>query len=427
LGINWHDFIVFCDLSRIKSERASSVVWVAGWVALLTLPNKTQQRPNAIIGHSYWGRGGAEVVAMWTIAALVFDFKLTVFTRGGFDLDELNLLAGTAISPNEIDVQIVSRASLMPFGVLAHVVYLRSLKQVGWRYDLCITASGVMAWGSPALHFISSATLTKGLSKKYGSQVSLRLLDVRQCISSMLIAFFSKKNYEPLDNDIFVVNSQWTKQHSRPHSQQNVRVVYPPATFSGDNIEWEEREDVVLVFGRIVREKQIESCIRIVELARSRGFRGRLVIAGSSDEKTYAASIAELCAERPDWVELLSAQVGQAKAELLGRVRYGLSACEIEAFGIATAEMTLAGALVVVPRNCGQAEIVADTRLQYDTESEAAERLVALQQNPSLRVNIQTVMSHGQNRFSPEQYMQNVRDLAQEMLDANLSKARISQ
>lgn len=374
------------------------------------------KRPRAVVAHSIWGRGGAEAAAMWTIAALTDDFDVTVHCRGGFDLDELNQLGGTTLSPGQLRLQIDRKANLLPLGALAHGAYVRGLARIGAEYDLRVTASGVMSWGLPALHFISSAVWNDALAGRLDAPTAPARRSLRQRISSALMAAASDERRRRLEQDVFVANSHWTRQQSAPFCPGRLEVIHPAVPLQGPGVPWAEREDAVLVFGRLSPEKRIESCIRIVEEARNRGLRARLVIAGPLGDMGYAAHVAELCSARRDWVELLPAQTAEDKVRLLGRMRYGLSACRIEAFGIATAEMTAAGMLVVVPDGCGQTEIVTDPRLSYQTEAEAAGRLLVLQSDSSLRTALQAAATEVRDRFSPEHYMNAVRKLALETM-----------
>lgn len=373
-------------------------------------------RPSVVVAHPYWGRGGAEAAAMWTIAALVDDFDVTVYTRGGFDPGALNVLAGTDLDKSKLRVRLHSSAIRLPLGSLAHGAYLGSLKRIGAEYDLRVTASGVMHWGMPAIHFISSVAWNDALAEKMDAPTAPGRRGLRQRVSAGIVAAMSGEGARHLRADIFVANSFWTKLQSAPFCPGRLEVIHPPVPAQEIGLPWAEREDAVLVFGRLSPEKRIESCIRIVEEARRRGSRARLVIAGPSGDPQYAAYVSSLCRAHGGWVELLPAQAAEAKRKLLGRMRYGLSACRIEAFGIATAEMTDAGMLVLAPAGCGQAEIVSAPELQYDDESTAVARLLALQSDPALQRDLQERAAGAMSRFTPTSYMARVRRLALDTL-----------
>ena len=359
---------------------------------------------------------------MWTIAALAEDFDVTVHSRGGFELSELNKLAGTTLSPRQVRLQKDHFANRLSVGSLAHGAYVRALPKVGADYDLRVTASGVLRWGLPAVHFISSAIWNEALSEELHAPTAPSKRDWRQRLSSAVVSATSGERRRYLDHDIFVANSHWTREQSAPYCPGLIEVIHPAVPQAGPGLPWDQREDAVLVFGRLAPEKRIESCIRIVEQARKRGLSARLVIAGPSDGTHYSAHVSELCLARREWVELLPALIAEDKAQLLGRMRYGLSACKIEAFGIATAEMAAAGVLVLVPTGCGQTEIVTDPRLQYESEEEAITKLLALQNAPP---SLALSQCEAQRRFSPRVYMNAVRQLAGATLHNNLIQPQL--
>jgi glycosyltransferase involved in cell wall biosynthesis len=353
---------------------------------------------------------------MWTLSALVRNFDVTVHTRGGFDLEALNELAGTSLSTEQVTLHVDHSANRWPLGTLAHAAYVRGLPRIGARYSLRVTASGVMRWGKPAIHFLSSVTWHPGLAARLDKELPHVKGSWRRRVSSVAIALLSGQWRYRGHQDTFVANSKWTSTQSRPYCHGRMEVIHPPVPPPAKGPDWNARDDVVLVFGRLSPEKRVESCIRIVERARILGFSGNLVIAGPAGEAGYVAQLEALCEERRDWIELLPMQSSGDKARLLARCRYGLSACQVEAFGIATAEMVSAGLLVLVPADCGQSDIVQDAKLLFVTEEEAAQRLLNLQDDAMLRATLLEKRSATGSAFSPDAYMDAVSSLALKFL-----------
>ena len=308
-------------------------------------------RPTAIVAHPYWGRGGAESAAMWVIESLRQDFDVTVYTLGGFDLQEMNALADTAIKSSEVEVRIADEANTWPLGALARGAYLGSLQSVGAEYDLRVTASGVAHWGLPAIQFISSAIWNESLATKFDAPNAPRHRTEAQAIVWRLAAVLSGQRHRSLNDDLFVANSDWTALQSAPHCPRSIRIIHPAVPVPPTGPDWGGRENGVLVLGRVSPEKNIELCIQIIERLRDSGWPLRLCIAGPNGEADYSAHIDSLCRERSEWIERHNLVVGHEKRRLLGRFRYGLSACSIEAFGIATAEMSAAGLITLAPKS----------------------------------------------------------------------------
>ena len=372
---------------------------------------QNQRKPRAVIAHQYWGRGGAESAAMWIIEALVREYDVTVYTRGGFNIEELNTLAGTQIPADDLTVHQANIGAGLPLGALRSAAFMRSLPDVGAAFDLRVTASGVLPWGLPALHFLSSVEWNPALVQEVdpGRKVALR-----GRLSSWLTNFSAGPKTD-LTNDLFVANSQWLKKHCEPLLPAPIRVIHPVLPNLPEAAPWQDRDEVVLVFGRISPEKRIEDAIKIVELARSSGFAGRLVIAGPDGAVYYAAHIRRLASER-EWVDVLPAQTGAEKVQLLNRVKYGLNTCQIEAFGISTAEMAASGIITLVPADTGQSEIIGTPEQQYASVDEAATRLVALSRDPRARQQIQANALVARTRFAPERFIHAVKNASREMV-----------
>lgn len=349
---------------------------------------------------------------MWMIDALRHDFDVTVYTRGGFDLAELNLLAGTELSPKQIQVSFADCANAWPLGALAHGAYLHSLHAAGAKYDLRVTASGVAHWGRPAMHFISSALWNDALADKFDAPNARRRRNLAQAAASLCSTAISGERFRVLLDDCFIANSHWTAQQSAPFCPRPIEVVYPATPTPTRGMDWDEREAGVLVLGRVSPEKCIENCIEIVERLRAIGHQLRLNIIGPSGDSAYGAKIDSLCLERADWIERAPSVMGDDKQRLLGRFRYGLSACEVEAFGIATAEMNAAGLIVLAPESGAQKEILSDPLQLYCSIDEAVARFSRILDDDLVQSQLHDQAISRRNRFAPELFISSVRELA---------------
>jgi len=377
-------------------------------------------RPKAIIAHPLWGRGGAEAAAMWIIEALLQDFDVTVYTRGGFDLCALNEIAGLRLSPERIALRVANGANAWPLGALAHGAFLRSLEEVGSGFDLRVTASGVCHWGRSAIHFLSSVTWNDALAARFERRGDAGLArDALRRLSGAI----SQASKRSLRGDLFIANSRWTARQSAPFCPGPLEVVPPAVPLLKPGSSWAARENGVLVLGRLSPEKRIETCIEIVEGLRAKGKPLILHIVGPEGGRNYAARIDDLRQARSDWIECLPLVVGAAKQDLLGRFRYGLSACEIEAFGIATAEMAAAGMVVFAPEDGAQGEILEDPRQRYRSVADAVERLSAVLDNEPLQHELHTSALGARGRFAPPRFVEAVRALAKRFVGSSCASS----
>lgn len=341
---------------------------------------------------------------MWVLQVLVKHWDVTLFTRSGFDLEELNRLAGTNIASSQIKIEVSADSGFGFIGSIGAGLYRRRLYRVGENYGLRVSLAEPLPWGRPAVHFVSSVLWAVG-TPVVGLTSSPKLLQFRRFLSRLVVAVTSGHRTFSKATDVFLVNSWWTKGKCQTVGILDARVIYPPVPGTECKKSYSERPGDVLVFGRISPEKCIEDCIAIVERARAAGFEGRLFIVGPASEKDYYEKIDNIAKARMEWVKLNPPVSNNAKEKLFTRFRYGLSACRFEAFGISTAEMIAHGIIVLVPKDNGQEEIVNDSRLIYDSIDTAATQLASLEANNALREAVLESASLNIERFSSFRFL----------------------
>lgn len=222
----------------------------------------------------------------------------------------------------------------------------------------------------------------------------------------------SQQRLRSLQTDLFVANSEWTARHSSPYCPGQIEVVAPAVPLHPAGPGWQARDSGVLVFGRVSPEKRIEICIEIVDKLRAAGFPLRLCIAGPDTEGRYREQVASLCRARSAWIERVSLVTGTDKRRLLGRFRYGLSACAIEAFGIATAEMAAEGMVILAPAEGAQSEILRDPMLIYRSTEDAVARFAHILCHDTEQVRLHQLALASRARFAPERFITEVRAIA---------------
>ena len=222
----------------------------------------------------------------------------------------------------------------------------------------------------------------------------------------------SGQHFRSLRDDCFVANSYWTACQSAPFCPRPIDVVYPATSIPTLGPSWDEREAGVLVLGRVSPEKRIENCIEIIDRLRATGRHLRLSIVGPASDPAYAARIDALCQARADWIERVPLVTGEEKQRTLGRFRYGLSACEVEAFGIATAEMAAAGAIVLAPESGAQSEILGDPLQLFRSIDEAVAKFAQIMDDNVTQRRLHDQAIGARQRFAPEYFTSRVRKLA---------------
>ena len=351
-------------------------------------------------------------------------FSVTVLTRGGFDLEALGRLSGLELKADDVEIVRTSNPLIPGVGALAHGAFIREARRIGREYDLRVSASGVLNWGAPAMHFISSVTWNDALAERFGAEsapsartpIQRALWGASKRIAGCPPAQGDAK-------DLFVANSVWTRDVCAPFFQGKSVVLAPPLPFL-PSIPEQEREEAVLVLGRISPEKDISATIRIVEAARVAGCSLTLHVLGAVGEDASGKEVREMARTHGDWIKLHGSLFGTAKSDLLARCRYGLSACRVEAFGIATIEMMAAGLVVIAPRSGAQGEAIGEPELLWTDESEATRILVTLGNDPARCAALSDELRIRADRFGPESFVEGVSRLANGFLEGGAIGAK---
>lgn len=382
-----------------------------------------------IVGHKYWGRGGAEVAAMWVLEAIRGFHSVHLITRGGFDIPELNRLSGTSISKDDLRILRPPLVSgFRRFGVLWAGLYERAVRKIAQPYDLCITLSGVEDWGRPAVHFLSDVVWNEALTKTFGGS-SYRYagsgagLWKRAYVLMGRIAA-GRSGRDPTQHDSFVANSNWTAIMSRRYCRREPVVVYPAVAGLACPRAWQDRDDRIVILGRLSREKRIEDAVSIAGGLRGLGHSIQLHVVGEPDDPVYAREVNCLLQASAGFVVRHGVLRGARKYEMLSGCRYGLSTCRREAFGIATVEMMKAGLVPFVPEEGAQAEVVTEPNLIFNGVPDAVQKIHAVLRDPVMQSHLHSKVQARASAFSPERFQSEVRSVIDEALWDCAARAR---
>lgn len=364
---------------------------------------------------------------MWVLQALCRDHEVDVVTRGGWDLDDLNRCAGTNIRRE--DLGRIFRPPLTPKvnaagGALWHGLFLRYCRHLAPQYSLRISASRIIDWGAPGIHFLSDVTWNGHLQTRFDPGHTLsRGSILRRAYLALGQRLAGTSGREPAQHDILIANSHWTARVSSEYCKIPPVVIYPAVPGPTTRTSWSQREDSFLCLGRISPEKQIERAIAILDEVRKLGHSVRFHLVGAGDDPGYVEQIHRLCDARREWIVSHGALYGQDKLNLLSRCRFGINACNREAFGIATAEMMQAGIVPFVPREGGQLEIVQNELLIYENLRDAVSKIDAVLRSDIRQQELHEAMLQRSGEFQPESFCAALRDLVRRAIPATAARA----
>lgn len=222
----------------------------------------------------------------------------------------------------------------------------------------------------------------------------------------------------PPSRSRIIANSAWTAAAYRRVGGRADQVIHPPVPPFAPGLPWDRRENRVLVLGRWAPGKRLPAAITIVAAARAAGADLRLAFAGfwhaPADERRRLLA---LTAGLP-WVEWIERPSRAELEALAGRSRYGLHTMLREHFGIAVAELSTAGCVVLAPADGGPAEILEDPRQLYHHDDEGADLLHRLATTPALQRSLHAAAPARGLRFSPGRFRDAVHAEIAELLPA---------
>jgi glycosyltransferase involved in cell wall biosynthesis len=322
-------------------------------------------------------RGGADAVCLHAMAALAPEHDLTLYTVSETDPGTLaerfdvpfdarvvqppgaDVLARTlnALGPR-VGAQLAARSALLlPF-----------LRQHAPAYDAVLSTANEVAVDRPSVQYVHFPQFHLDRT----SAAEPGRLDA--CWSHL--AAPTPGNVS--DETRILANSSWTADVVAEIYGTRPAVCHPPV----DPIpgrDWGDREDAVLVLGRIAPDKRTLDAINVVDRLRERGYDLACRVVGSAPpaSRDYVDRVERAAADRPH-VTLETDAAHERVRDHLGRCRYGLNMKRQEHFGMAVAEYVAAGVLPFAPSDGGQVDVLAgDDRLLFDDDADAVERIAA--------------------------------------------------
>ncbi len=361
--------------------------------------------------------GGGNGVAAWMLEALKQENCVSVLTWTPIDLEPINRYFGTSLSLADFTVHRaapVLRWVFDPIPVSLHLLktslVLRKAKRMKADYDLLITVNNEADLGRRGIQYVHFpwAYQPRPLVDLRWYHFSPTTVGAyyRLCVR---ISGFS---FERMEQNLTLVNSDWTGIKVRERHGIGSMTLYPPVPGVFSQVPWVEREDGFVCIGRIAPEKELDKVIDILSGVRARGQNVHLHIIGSHDRSDYYAHIRQRTRGNASWVFLNEDLSREELVQLVTQHRYGIHGMMEEHFGMAVAEMVRAGCIVFVPQGGGQMEIVdGEERLLYKTSEEAVAKITRTLSDADEQTALRTYLASRKDLFSTELFVRRVQDI----------------
>jgi glycosyltransferase involved in cell wall biosynthesis len=382
-----------------------------------------QKKKVAIVHPQLKAGGGSEAVAAWVIESLKNDYELTVITMGSVDTKSLNDFYHTNLQPGDFRLISLEVPKLFKnrFDALRDFRLHRFARKSAGQFDVMISTYNVMDFGKRGIQCIADLSFDDNLRRmvETGSTENKKWFYQKSILRRLylLVGRVLSGNYKKgWKQNITIANSGWTRRILQQYHQLDSQVIYPPVFGDFPEVPWDQKENSFVYLGRISPEKQIEKIISILQRVKERHYAISLRIIGKLDGSAYSEYIKRVCNGNRDWCTLEGQMAGQKKIEAISKYKYGISARPNEPFGIAVAELSRAGCVVFVPEGGGQAEIVGEMELMYQSEDEAVEKITHLMRDKELQIKLWGKLSSHSKTFSVERFQESMRRVVEDFL-----------
>jgi glycosyltransferase involved in cell wall biosynthesis len=364
------------------------------------------------------GKGGALSVAAWIIHSLQDHYRLTVMTLDPCDPARLNAAFGTTIRADAVRwicfenqhpkaAALLTRLDMVTLDQYACMRWVRSKLSDDM---LPLSANNEMAFGRRGLQYIHFPMLTVGrrdIARQIGQSGSC----AKDVMGRLCRLTFGVRDHDLHNNDT-ACNSEWTRSVYQDYYGENAHAecIYPPCTISGtpSRAEWTQRESGVILLGRLAPKKRIEDGLRVVRRLRDMGHDMHAHVISSGGDAQYRKRLDDEFGN-DDWVHWEDDISRQALMTLLSTHRYGMHCNHDEHFGMATAEMSGSGCLVLGHNSGGTREVLPDAAQRYASIEDGVERLGRIHTDAELQSRLLATQREHAQQFSADAFTQRIR------------------
>ncbi|MBS3760681.1 glycosyltransferase family 4 protein [Halodesulfurarchaeum sp.] len=312
----------------------------------------------AVVHNTLDFQGGADAVCLATCEALLTEHDVTLFTLGEtaptdladrFEADVADIVVRTPLA-NPWIAKTLSRLgpTFGPQLAFRSVLVGQYFMFHADSFDLTVSTANEISLPVPSLQYV------------HYPQFHLRNLEhATHGRLNQLWSWIAGPERETLQNTTLLANSAWTADTVEEIYDVRPTVLHPPVDSIDGGLNWEQRENGIIILGRIAPDKRVLEAITIVDRLRDRGQDVHLHIVGSAP-RLYRPYVERVTTEADRRAHVtLERDVSRERLEALLRThRYGLNLKSNEHFGMSVAEYVEAGMIAFAPDGGGQREIL---------------------------------------------------------------------
>jgi glycosyltransferase involved in cell wall biosynthesis len=357
--------------------------------------------------------GGTSSVTAWVLQALAPDLDVRLATPAAtVDFARIDEMYGTCLARAGIGVHqlpVPGWARRVPAHMFKSVRLAASFRDPvlhGRDGGLVFNTANEVCFTGDAVHYVHCPIRHPRMIRELFSGPE-RLARLANNAAFRLVSGFDERRFRQAR---CLANSRWTAAALRRTYGIDAQVVYPPVTSSpAAPSPLADRAAGFVCLGRLAPEKRTHEAIAVVDALRDQGHDVHLHLVGTGNGR-YAAGIAAAAQQRAH-VTLHGHLPRRDLEALFARHRFGLHMMRNEHFGMAVAEMTAAGLLVLAHRSAGPMEILgALSPLLFTDVAQAVTVAAALLRSPARQEELMGGVLRVRAAFDPEAFMRAVRD-----------------
>lgn len=378
--------------------------------------------------------GGEEALAARCLQCLLQRGSVTVVTDPELDLKGLDRMAGTSLASASFEI-IPTRSpffeALSRLGVPTRLLSFRRLVatvrahrrrgqpciSIGAELDLG-PSEGVWQYIATAPRFHSERLRAQNLASAQGwMSKALALLNIALC--NLLVPFSDARTA----GNVTAAVSQWIGQEFQELYGRPADLVLHPAPLGFSH---PPEKKPVWGFVSPCRAEPNKAWLAMIELVRRLRERGHAVsftMLGLGLEEDDFVRLLRAEAERNgDWLRFELNAPRERLDQVLSDHAFGLHLALREGYGMAVAEMMLAGCLTGVADSGGQTEIVTEPELRFASLDDAVEKWHLILSDPDLLFRLQASQQARRLLYTREAFEANFHR-AMDDFEAGLARA----
>ncbi len=417
-------FTVLCARYNGGSARQQLALFL--WSATLSVNVKRV----LIVQPSLQPPGGGNAVAAWVVQALRDCCDVSLLTWRPVDCAPINRFFGTSLKSGDFKTYLFDQRLLrlldalpLPLTLLKMCLLFRCCRKhlQSHDYEVLISTINETDFGRPGIqyiHFPWDYEPRPDADLRWYHGVSLFLWVYRRSCR-----WISGIRDQGLCENLTLVNSEYIGAKIRARYGIKPVTLFPPVPGDFPDVPWEDREDGFVCIGRISPEKELEKVIEIIAAVRERGHNVKFHLIGTQDNPSYTRCILKKVSRYQSWAHVHLDLSRDELAELLAKNRYGIHGMIGEHFGIAVAELILAGCVTFVPDQGGPVEIVGrKLDLMYASRQEAVEKINRVVSDTDLQVALHREMLGRRSLFTSHRFVERLRQIVLDFGDGNTAE-----